>query len=171
MPEAMTLCTATQAGRPSGRMVLMKGLSPAGFDFYTGYDSRKARELSENPYAALVFWWVELDRQVRVEGAVGRLGDAQSDAYFGSRPLGSRISATASRQSRPIANREVLERRVAEVAAGLGDKDPPRPQHWGGYRLSPQSIEFWQGRHDRLHDRFLYELDPGGDWSVERLSP
>ncbi len=171
MPEAMTLCTAGRDCRPSGRMVLLKGVSEHGFDFYTSYESRKAAELDENPHGALVFWWIELDRQVRVEGQVGRLDDGSSDEYFATRPRGAQIGAIASRQSSEVTNRPALEEAVARVAAEHPEATPiERPEHWGGYRVRPDAVEFWQGRHDRLHDRFRYERAAGG-WTITRLQP
>jgi pyridoxamine 5'-phosphate oxidase len=170
-PNAMTLATATPGGRPSARMVLIKGLDERGFVFYTNYESRKGQELAANPYAALVFYWAELERQVRIEGVVEQVAPEQSDAYFHSRPLGSRLSAAASRQSQALASRDELERRVASLAAAHADGLLPRPPHWGGYRLVPDTIEFWQGRPSRLHDRLRYLRDRTGVWVVERLSP
>ena len=170
VPEAMALATATRDGRPSVRMVLLKGFGGRGFDFYSGYESRKGRELAENPRAALLFHWDALGRQVRVEGAVERLPGAESDAYFASRPRASRLSALASRQSEVVAGREVLDERVAELAAELRDTEPERPDWWGGYRLVPDSFELWQHRADRLHDRLRYRR-AGTAWTIERLSP
>ena len=170
VPEAMALATATPDGRPSVRMVLLKGFGEAGFEFYSGYESRKGRELAENPRAALLFHWDALGRQLRVEGAVERLPAAASDAYFASRPRRSRLSALASRQSEVVAGREVLDERVAELAAELEDAEPERPGWWGGYRLVPDSFELWQHRDDRLHDRLRYRRD-GAGWTIERLSP
>jgi len=170
VPEAMALATATPDGRPSVRMVLLKGFGEAGFEFYSGYESRKGRELAENPRAALLFHWDALGRQLRVEGAVERLPAAASDAYFASRPRRSRLSALASRQSEVVAGRDVLDHRVAELAAELGDAEPARPDWWGGYRLLPDSFELWQHRDDRLHDRLRYRRD-GAGWTIERLSP
>ena len=170
VPEAMALATATRDGRPSVRMVLLKGFGGRGFDFYSGYESRKGRELAENPRAALLFHWDALGRQVRVEGAVERLPGAESDAYFASRPRASRLSALASRQSEVVAGREALDERVAELAAELRDTEPERPDWWGGYRLVPDSFELWQHRADRLHDRLRYRR-AGTAWTIERLSP
>ncbi len=169
LPEAMTLATATRDGAPSARMVLLKEYGPDGFVFFTGYGSRKGRELDENPQAALVFYWHELGRQVRVEGSVERLPAADSDAYFRTRPVESRHAAWASRQSEVIPSREALDERYAEAAATYGE-DVPLPETWGGYRLRPRSIEFWQHRASRLHDRLRYRLDEDG-WIVERLAP
>ena len=169
-PEAMALATATREGRPSVRMVLLKGFDERGFVFYSGYESRKGGDLAENPRAALLFHWDTLGRQVRIEGDVERLLPEESDAYFASRPRGSRLSALASRQSEPISGRDVLDARVAELAGALGDAEPARPDWWGGYRLAPDSLEFWQHRDDRLHDRLRYRRD-GDRWTIERLSP
>jgi pyridoxamine 5'-phosphate oxidase len=164
--DAVALATATPAGAPSARMVLLKGFDERGFVFYTGYESRKGRELGANPQAALLFYWSEPGRQVRVEGRVTRVAAEESDEYWATRPPGSRLSAAASEQSAPVAGREELERRVAE----LGDAPPPRPERWGGYRLAPEAYEFWEHRDDRLHDRFRYER-AGEAWRVERLQP
>jgi pyridoxamine 5'-phosphate oxidase len=170
-PEAAALATATPDGRPSVRMVLVKRADERGFVFYTNYESRKARELAANPVAALLFYWTQLDRQVRIEGPVARVAPADSAAYIASRGRGSQLSALASPQSRPIESREVLERRVAELAERYAGADLPIPDHWGGFRLAPEAIEFWQQGVDRLHDRFRYtRLDEGG-WRVERLAP
>jgi pyridoxamine 5'-phosphate oxidase len=168
MPEAMALATATADGRPSVRMVLLKGFDERGFSFYTGYESRKGRELAENPRAALLFHWP--GRQVRIEGSVERLSPAESDAYFASRPRASRLSAIASRQSETVRDREELEARVADLDKAYADADPPRPDRWGGYRLVPGTYELWQHRDDRLHDRLRYRRD-GRSWIVERLAP
>ena len=169
LPNAMTLATATAAGRPSARAVLLKGVDAGGFVFYTNYESRKGRELAANPYASLVFVWAELERQVRIEGAVEKVSAAESDAYFHSRPLGSRLGAWASPQSMVLPNRLSLVTKVAAIVLRYG-KHPPRPPHWGGYRVLPEAIEFWQGRRNRLHDRLLYTKHTGG-WKIERLAP
>lgn len=168
-PNAMALATADEGGVPSVRMVLLKGVDPRGFVFYTDRRSAKGADLTVNPQAALLFWWPELERQVRVTGAVSRTTDAESEAYYRSRPLGSRIGAWASHQSAVIEGRGMLESAAAAAAARYGD-DPPLPPHWGGYRVTPEVIEFWQGRESRLHDRLRYRRD-GGTWVVERLSP
>ncbi|MBD2073219.1 pyridoxamine 5'-phosphate oxidase [Phormidium sp. FACHB-592] len=169
-PNAMTLATATRDGIPSARIVLLKGLDARGFAFYTNYESRKGRELADNPQAALVFLWTVLERQVRIEGQVEKVTAAETDAYFQSRPLASRLGAWASEQSRVIRDREVLEKRFAELKATYADETVPRPPHWGGYRVIPHQIEFWQGRTSRLHDRLRYRLEEG-NWHLERLAP
>ena len=169
-PHAMTLATATPDGRPSARMVLLRGFDERGFCFYTNYESRKAAELAANPRAALVFWWDKLERQVRIEGTVERTSRAESEAYFASRPPGSQLSAAASPQSRVIADRAVLERRAAELATAVPDGQVPLPDFWGGYRLAHEVVEFWQGRPNRLHDRLRYRR-VGDIWRIERLAP
>jgi pyridoxamine 5'-phosphate oxidase len=169
-PNAMALATATSDGRPSVRIVLLKGLDDAGLTFFTNYDSRKGLELAANPRAAAVLLWHPLQRQVRVEGPVARLDEAESDAYFALRPRGSQIGAVASPQSRRIAGREVLDERVAEVEQFFDGTDVVRPPVWGGYRLEPESIEFWQGRENRLHDRLRFSRR-GDAWTRERLAP
>jgi pyridoxamine 5'-phosphate oxidase len=172
-PNAMTLATSTPDGRPSARVVLLKSYDSEGFVFFTNYESRKGRELAENPQAALVFWWGELERQVRVEGRVQRVSAAESDAYYHSRPLGARLGAWVSAQSSVIGGRSVLEERLAELTReypSAGESSPPRPPFWGGYRVAPQAIEFWQGGVHRLHDRLLYRRTEGG-WELARLSP
>lgn len=169
LPNAMTLATVAESGTPDARIVLLKGLEQGGFAFYTNYRSRKARELEARPAACLVFQWSELERQVRIEGRVEKVSAAESDAYFASRPLGARLSAWASEQSAVVAGREVLENGVRRARQRFGE-EPPRPPHWGGYRVMPQQIEFWQGRADRLHDRLRYTRAAGG-WRIERLAP
>ena len=169
-PSAMTLATATPDGRPSARLVLLRGLGPDGLVFYTNYESRKGEELDANPRAAAVFYWGSLARQVRVEGGVTRLGSADSDRYFAQRPRGHQLSAWASRQSSVVPNREFLEGRVREAERRFAGGAVPRPPHWGGFRLVPERFEFWEGRPDRMHDRTVY-LREGAGWRTERLSP
>jgi pyridoxamine 5'-phosphate oxidase len=169
--NAATLATADKQGRPSARVVLLKGVDERGFVFYTNYDSRKGRELAENPQAALVFYWADLERQVCIAGEVTRLSPAESEAYFKTRPKGSRLAAWASRQSEVIASRAVLEHLWKELQAKYPGEEVPLPPYWGGYVLSPARIEFWQGRSNRLHDRFRYTKQTDGAWRVERLSP
>ena len=168
-PNSMTLATSDSAGNPSARIVLLKGADSAGFTFFTNYESQKGKELAARPHAALLFHWHELERQVRIKGLVERVSPAESDEYFHSRPAASRIGAWASPQSSEIPNREFLEEAEKRFAADFGDK-PPRPEHWGGYRLKPTEIEFWQGRPSRLHDRIHYQLD-GAQWRITRLAP
>ena len=169
-PNAMALATADAGGRPSVRIVLLKGFDERGFAFYTNYQSRKGRELAENPRAALLFHWVELERQARIEGRVEKVSPEESDEYYASRPLGSRIGAWASPQSSVLAHREELEAKLAELTTKYGG-NPPRPPHWGGYRLVPDVLEFWQGRPNRLHDRVRYCREALGLWKIERLAP
>ena len=169
LPNAMTLATVSPSGAPDARVMLLKGVERGAFVFFTNYESRKGRELAARPQACLVFLWAELERQVRVEGRVERLVPADSDEYFASRPLGARLSAWASRQSEPVADRKALEDAL-EVSERRYGENPPRPPHWGGYRLVPQAIEFWQGRANRLHDRLRYRPQ-GGGWKIERLGP
>jgi pyridoxamine 5'-phosphate oxidase len=171
-PTAMTLATSSPDGHPSARIVLLKGFDPRGFVFFTDHRSRKGLELEANPRAALVFWWDELERQIRITGGVALASHEESERYFKSRPLGSRIGAWASHQSRVIPARTTLEGDVKEVEARFSDGNVPLPPHWGGYRVVPDAIEFWQGRENRLHDRIRYvrETGPHG-WRIERLSP
>ena len=171
LPNAMTLATATPDGKPSARVVLLKGVDERGLVFFTNYRSRKGRELASNPLAAAVLYWEELHRQVRIEGSVEALGPGESDAYFRSRPRGARLGAWASPQSSVIASRGLLERRVKELKGRFHGRSIPRPRHWGGYRLRPASIEFWEGRANRLHDRLLYVRRRDGSWRVQRLAP
>ncbi len=170
-PNVMTLATATQDGRPSARLVLLRGISERGFSFFTNYESRKARELEANPNAALVFFWREVERQVRIEGNVERISNEESDLYFHARPPRARISAWASPQSEVIVSREELEEWCREFETRFGDGVVPRPANWGGYRVVPESIEFWQGRPNRLHDRLRYSRRALGGWLIERLAP
>jgi pyridoxamine 5'-phosphate oxidase len=169
-PNAMTLATVGSNLRPSTRIVLIKGCDARGIVWYTNFDSRKGLELAGNPFAALQFHWVELERTVRIEGRVEKVSDDESDAYFHSRPLGSRISAIASPQSQVVADRTILEADVAQVAARYPDQ-PPRPAYWGGFRLVPDEWQFWQGRRSRLHDRLRYQLQTNGNWLRQRLAP
>jgi pyridoxamine 5'-phosphate oxidase len=169
--NACTLATADGEGRPSARIVLLKGLDQRGFAFFSHYNSRKGRELAENPHAALVFYWADLERQVCVTGTVTRLSRDESEAYFRTRPKGSRLSAWATKQSEPVENRAALDQRWAKAQEQYPGDEVPMPEHWGGYLLSPQTIEFWQGRPSRLHDRFRYSRQPDNSWRIERLSP
>ena len=166
----MTLATATKDGNPDARIVLLKSFDDRGFVFYTNYQSRKANELSESPRACLLFYWPQVWRQVRIEGAVEKISDKESDAYFQSRPLGSKLGAWASNQSEVVARRETLEARFAELQKQFGEH-VPRPPHWGGYRVKPIAMEFWQGQENRLHDRLRYRLLEDWTWAIERLGP
>ena len=170
-PNAMTLATATPDGRPSARVVLLKGFDERGFVFYTNYEGRKSGELEANPYCALVFYWGELERQVRVEGRASRVPEGESDEYFGVRPRGSRLGAWASKQSRPVADRRALEERLRGLETEYEGREVPRPPFWGGYRVEPEVIEFWQGRENRLHDRLVYRRPGREGWRRERLQP
>jgi len=173
LPNAMTLATVTPTGAPSARIVLLKGVESGGFVFFTNYASRKGRELEARAAACLLFLWSDLERQVRVDGTVEKVTAAESDAYYASRPLGARLSAWASAQSEKVVSREVLEKAMEEARRRHGEQ-PPRPPHWGGYRVAPREIEFWQGRSDRLHDRLVYRRRESREkvgWTIERLSP
>jgi pyridoxamine 5'-phosphate oxidase len=169
-PNAMNVATVGPDSRPTSRIVLVKQFDERGFTWYTNYDSQKGRQLHAHPFAALLFFWSELERQVRIEGRVERTSDAESDKYFDSRPLKSRLAAIASQQSAPIDSRAALEEHYAEAAQRFGDA-PPRPAHWGGFRLVPERIEFWQGRRSRFHDRIVYTRQPDGSWTLQRLQP
>ena len=169
-PNAMTLATATPEGRPSARIVLLKGFDERGFVFYTSYEGRKSDEIEANPRCALVFYWGELERQVRVEGGVSHIPEEESDEYFGSRPRGSQLGAWASEQSRPVEGRDALEERLRNLEAEYEGREVLRPPFWGGYRVEPEVIEFWQGRENRLHDRRVYRRSDGS-WRRERLQP
>src|SRR6185295_9875185 len=170
LPEAMTLATATRDGKPSARMVLLKQVDHDGFVFYTNYNSAKAEQLDANPHAALVFYWAKLDRQVRIEGSISRTSREESLAYFATRPRESQIGAWASEQSEAISSRTVLEERAAQLEQQYRDREIECPEHWGGYRLKPERIEFWKSRIGRLHDRILYERISAG-WTITRLAP
>ncbi|MEH2171124.1 MAG: pyridoxamine 5'-phosphate oxidase [Nostoc sp.] len=170
-PNAMTIATATPDGKPSARMVLLKDFDQRGFTFFTNYNSHKGQELAENPQAALVFWWAELERQVRISGYVEKVSETESDQYFHSRPTNSRLGAWVSNQSEVIESREVLERRLQEFQSKYENQEILRPPHWGGLRVIPTEIEFWQGRPSRLHDRLLYSRLDNSTWNIERLSP
>ena len=170
-PTAMILATATKTGRPSARVVLLKHFDERGFLFFSNYKSRKGRELSDNPIAALVFHWVGLERQVRIVGNVTKVSRKESEEYFRTRPIGSQLGAWASKQSEIIPNREILEKRVEQLAIKFRTEEIPPPPVWGGYRVVPSEIEFWQGRPNRLHDRLHYSLQRSGTWRIERLSP
>lgn len=171
LPNSMTLATATRDGRPSARMVLLKGFDEDGFVFYTNYESKKGRELEENPRASLVFYWSALDRQVRIDGAVAKTSRKESEEYFQTRPADSRLSTWVSKQSSPVASRQILEDEMKRLESLYQDKEIPLPDYWGGYRLTPSVIEFWQNRPGRLHDRFRYTRQSDGQWLIERLSP
>ncbi|MFD2864003.1 pyridoxamine 5'-phosphate oxidase [Mucilaginibacter antarcticus] len=170
-PNAMTLATASADGRPSARVVLLKGVDANGFAFYTNYLSRKGKELTKNPNAAVVFFWGELERQVRIEGTIEKLGKEQSEKYFHSRPVSSQIGALVSPQSQEIEDRKVLETKMAELEAEYAGKEIPKPSYWGGYILKPRLVEFWQGRSSRLHDRIVYKKIDNKNWKKVRLAP
>jgi pyridoxamine 5'-phosphate oxidase len=170
-PNVMTLATASRQGVPSARIVLLKGFSERGLTFFTNYESRKARDLAENPRAALNFHWPWLERQIQVEGGVEKVGREESQIYFDKRPIASRLGAIISKQSSVVESREILERMFEIAAAEYRDSSPPVPEFWGGYLVSPERFEFWQGRENRLHDRFLYSKEQSGTWRIDRLSP
>jgi len=170
-PNAMHLSTVSSNNRPSGRIVLLKGIEDRRFLFYTNYQSRKGQEMDQTPYVALTFFWAELERQVRVEGTISRVDEQTSTEYFRSRPRDSQIGAWTSPQSQSIENRDVLNERKADFTQKFTDQKVPRPPHWGGYAVSPEAIEFWQGRPSRLHDRILYQRGTDGSWQIQRLAP
>lgn len=170
-PNAMTLATATPDGKPSARMVLLKGYDERGFVFYTNYKSRKGQQLLANPWGAIAFWWTQLERQVRIEGQIEQVSTEESDAYFYSRPQDSQLGAWASEQSQVIDSRQVLEQRLEQLKKEYKHQTIPRPPYWGGFRLIPVTLEFWQGRPSRLHDRLLYQHTDDGNWIIQRLSP
>ena len=170
-PNAMTLATATASGKPSARIVLLKGFDEEGFVFYTNYSSHKGQELADNPWGSLVFWWAELERQVRIDGPVEKVSQEESEAYFQSRPIGSQLGAWASPQSKVIASREELEQKMTDLEEKYKNETIPKPPQWGGYRLIPHELEFWQGRPNRLHDRLRYRQQTDGTWLRERLAP
>jgi pyridoxamine 5'-phosphate oxidase len=169
--NALTLCTATADGKPSGRIVLLKGYDADGFVFFTNYNSNKGKELEANPQACLVFFWKELERQVRIDGTIQKISAVENDDYFFSRPFGSQVGAWASPQSTIIENREIIEKNVEKYQKEFAVNPISRPTHWGGYRVTPKSIEFWQGRQNRLHDRLQYTLQENRQWKIERLAP
>lgn len=171
-PNAMTLATVNEEGKPTARIVLLKNLDEKGFTFFTNYKSTKGKNLALNPWASLVFWWGELERQVRIEGEIEKITPTESDQYFHSRPLGSQLGAWVSPQSEVIPNREFLDSRLKEVTKEYENREIiPRPSHWGGYRVIPSAIEFWQGRENRLHDRIFYQFQPDQTWHITRLAP
>ena len=170
-PNAATVATATPEGRPSARVVLIRGFDERGFVFYTNYQSRKGREIEANPFASLAFFWQPMERQVRVEGPVVRASEAESDEYFRGRPTGSKLGAWVSNQSGVVPGREALESELEVIKRRFPTDEIPRPPHWGGFRIVPESIEFWQGRRSRLHDRLIYRRSAEGPWQVERLAP
>jgi pyridoxamine 5'-phosphate oxidase len=169
-PNAMTVATADTNGRPSARTILLRGWDPGGFTFYTNYESRKGSEIAANPHAALLFFWDKLSRQIRIEGPIEKIASEESDAYYRSRPRGHRLGAWVSAQSRLIDSRDELEAKMTEIESRYPGDDVPRPPYWGGYRVRPERFEFWEGRPNRLHDRFVYRRD-GELWVVERLAP
>ncbi|MDQ2824368.1 MAG: pyridoxamine 5'-phosphate oxidase [Verrucomicrobiota bacterium] len=169
--NAMSLATAAPDGRPSVRIVLLKGFDHDGFVFFTNYESQKGQQLEVNPYAALGFYWIEMDRQIRISGSAEKTSREESERYFHSRPIGSQLGAWASHQSQLVDARRVLDARMAQMTERFADKPIPLPPHWGGYRVKPETIEFWQGRANRLHDRFRYTRQPEGSWLIERLAP
>ncbi|QQL48395.1 pyridoxamine 5'-phosphate oxidase [Mucilaginibacter ginkgonis] len=170
-PNAMTLATATSDGRPSARIVLLKGYNKNGFMFYTNYLSRKGRELAKNPLAAITFWWGPLERQIRIEGTIEKLSKQQSEEYFHSRPVKSQLGAVVSPQSQEIDGRDLLEKRMDQLTAEYEGKEVPKPAHWGGYILKPTMFEFWQGRRSRLHDRIVFKKADKNNWKIVRLAP
>lgn len=169
-PNAMTLCSATKEGKPSARIVLLRNFSENGFVYYSNYNSRKGSEIADNPNCALLFFWPELERQIRIEGIVQKQSSEESDLYFNSRPRESKLGAWTSEQSKIISNREVLNKEYEKISLQYPDENVPRPPHWGGYLLKPSTIEFWQGRPNRLHDRILYRIE-NNNWKIERLAP